>query len=47
MPLEFATALLRVIEKLIDGMTPEQKAQAWQQWFTFWEPVVKLMRREP
>ena len=27
----------RFMEKLIDGQTAEQKAQAWQKWFDFWE----------
>jgi len=25
--------------KLIDGQTPEQKAQIWQGWIDFWKPL--------
>lgn len=39
----FATELLRLFEKLIDGMTPAQKEKAWDQWFTFWQPLVDLI----
>jgi hypothetical protein len=27
----------KVVEKLIDGQTPEQKAAIWQGWIDFWK----------
>lgn len=33
---------LRLIEKLIDGQTPEQKAQIWQNWIDFWKPLLEI-----
>ena len=32
----------QVMEKLIDGQTPEQKAQLWANWITFWQPFMVL-----
>jgi hypothetical protein len=40
---EFGIALLRVVEKLIDGQTPEQKAKLWQNWIDFWQPFINLI----
>jgi hypothetical protein len=33
---------LRLIEKLIDGQTPAQKALIWQQWIDFWKPLMEI-----
>lgn len=41
---DFGIALLRVIEKLIDGQSPEQKQKLWQDWIEFWRPVIDLMK---
>lgn len=34
---------LRVIEKLIDGQTADQKAQCWQQWINFWDRLATIV----
>lgn len=36
---------LDLIEKLIDGQTPEQKAKIWQNWIDFWQPLLALAKR--
>lgn len=33
---------LKVIQLLIEGMTPEQKATVWQNWINFWQPLMDL-----
>lgn len=35
---------LKVLEKLIDGQTPEQKAQLWQNWIDFWKPLIDALK---
>jgi hypothetical protein len=30
---------LEVLEKIIDGMSVDQKVKAWQNWFDFWQPL--------
>lgn len=44
---QFGTQLLRVVEKLIDGQSPEQKVKLWQNWIDFWQPIVDLMVGKP
>ena len=39
---DLAIAGINLIEKIIDGMTPTQKATVWQQWIDFWAPLMKL-----
>lgn len=33
---------IRLIEKLIEGQTPEQKAKIWQNWIDFWQPLLDI-----
>lgn len=40
---DFGIALLRVVEKLIDGQSPEQRVKLWQNWIDFWQPFVNLL----
>jgi hypothetical protein len=34
----------KVMEKLIDGQTAEQKAQLWANWITFWQPFMEIAK---
>lgn len=36
---------IRLIEKLIDGMTAEQKAKVWQNWIDFWQPLLDAAKK--
>jgi len=35
---------LRLIEKLIDGQTADQKATIWKQWIDFWNALANLAK---
>lgn len=35
---------LEIINKVIDDMPKEDRAQAWHNWFTFWERVGRLVK---
>jgi hypothetical protein len=39
----FASRLVGLFEKLVDGQTDEQRRRIWDQWITFWQPLVNLM----
>jgi hypothetical protein len=34
----------KVMEKLIDGQTVEQKAKLWQNWIDFWQPFMEIAK---
>ena len=40
---DLGIAMLRVIEKLIDGQSPDQRVKLWQNWIDFWQPFVDLI----
>jgi hypothetical protein len=40
---DLAIKALEVVEKLIDGQTPEQRAQIWQNWINFWKPLMDVI----
>lgn len=44
---DLAIAGIQLIEKLIDGQTPEQKAKIWQSWIDFWQPLMEIGKRMP
>jgi hypothetical protein len=39
---DLAIAGIQLIDKLVDGMSPEQKAKVWQNWIDFWQPLLEL-----
>ena len=39
---DLAIAGIQLIEKLIDGMSAQQKQEVWQNWIDFWKPLVEL-----
>lgn len=39
---DLGIAGINLLIELIKGMTPEQKAQVWQNWINFWQPIIDL-----
>ena len=31
-----------LLEKLIDGQSPEQRVKIWQNWIDFWQPFLEI-----
>lgn len=42
---DLAIAGLHLIEKLIDGMSADQKQKVWQNWIDFWQPLLDLGKK--
>lgn len=40
---DLGIAACKVIEKLIDGQSPEQRIKIWQNWIDFWQPAINAM----